>query len=212
MRFYPLRPVGLITPSKKEEPFMKNAHTGKIITHILTILMCAVILVMIGCCFNPYFTVSKPYHFILNPNPVPDHYSLIDLMWTDTVVITEAFEEMYPGFDINLYVTNLVLSFIFGIATVITCIWHLANELRRFPTMTSGIITNICGICWAAFSLLGYLNNAMLDAGTEAFMGIRTVIIILSAVGAVLVAVRFVVWLLTEIQVVKERKARLALL
>lgn len=191
---------------------MKITHTGKTITHILTILMCAVILVTIGCCFNPYFTVSRPYHFILNPNPVPDHYSLIDLMWTDTVVITEAFDEMYPGFDINLYVTNLVLSFIFGIATVITCIWHIANEFRRFPSVTSGIVTHICGIGWAVFSLIGYLNNAMLDAGMEAFMGIRTLIIILSVVGTVLVVARFVVWLLTEIQVSKERKARLALL
>ncbi len=191
---------------------MKNAHTGKTITHVLTILMCAVILVMIGCCFSPYFTVTKPYHFILNPNPAPEHYTLIDLMWTDTVAITESFESMYPGFDINLYVTNIVLSFVFGVATVITCLWHFANEFRRFPSLTSGILTNICGICWVAFSLLGYLNNALLDAGAEAFMDTRNVILILIAVGTVLVAVRFVVWLLTEIKVAKDRKARLALL
>ena len=191
---------------------MKKAHTGKVVTHIFTILMCAAILVMIGCCFNPYFTISKPYHFILNPNPQLEHYSLIDLMWTDTVAITESFTEMYPGFDINLYVTNLVLSFVFGIATVLTCVWHFANEFRRFPSLTSGIFTNICAICWAAFSLMGYLNNAMLDAGVEAFMGIRNVIIITVITGTALAAIRFVVWLLTEIQVVKERKARLALL
>lgn len=191
---------------------MMKTHTGKTITHVLTILMCAVIIAMIGCCFNPYFTVAEPYHFILNPNPTPDHYTLIDLMWLETPLITEVFEEQYPGFDINLYVTNLVLSFIFGIATVITCIWHFANEFRKFPSMTSGIFTNICSICWAIFSLLGYLNNAMLDAGVPEFMGVRTIIIALTIAGTALVAIRFVVWLLTEIQVSKERKARLALL
>lgn len=191
---------------------MMKTHTGKTITHVLTILMCAVIIAMVGCCFNPYFTVAEPYHFILNPNPTPDHYTLIDLMWLETPLITEVFEEQYPGFDINLYVTNLVLSFIFGVATVITCIWHFANEFRKFPSMTSGIFTNICSICWAIFSLLGYLNNALLDAGVPEFMGVRTIIIALTIAGTALVAIRFVVWLLTEIQVSKERKARLALL
>ena len=191
---------------------MKNAHTGKTITHVLTILMCAVIIAMIGCCFNPYFTVAEPYHFILNPNPTPDHYTLIDLMWLETPLITDVFEEQYPGFDINLYVTNLVLSFVFGVATVITCIWHFANEFRKFPCMTSGVFTNICGILWALFSLLGYLSNALLDAGVPQFMGVRTIIIALSIAGTVIVAIRFVAWLLTEIQVSKERKARLDLL
>lgn len=191
---------------------MKNAHAGKTVTHILTVLICAVILVMIGCCFSPYYTISEPYHFILNPNPMPDHYSLIDVMWTDTKVVTTYFTEQYSNFDINDYVINMVLSFIFGVGTVATCVWHIANEMRRFPTLVSGIFTNICSFGWVAFSLMAYLNNAMLDLGVPKFMGIRTTIIILTIAGTVIVAARFVVWLLTEIQVSKERKARLALL
>lgn len=191
---------------------MKNAHSGKILTHILTVLMCAVILLMIACCFSPYFTISEPYHFILNPNPMPDHYTLIDVMWTNTKVITTFFSNQYANFDINDYVINMVLSFIFGVATVGTCVWHIANEMRKYPAMVSGVFTNICGFGWALFSLMAYLNNAMLDLGVPAFMGIRTAIIILSVVGTVVVVVRFVVWLLTEIKVAQERKARLALL
>lgn len=214
MRFYPLRHMAghHIISLKKEEPFMKNAHSGKIVTHILTVLMCVVILVMLACCFSPYYTISEPYHFILNPNPMPDHYTLIDVMWTDTKVVTTYFTEQYANFDINNYVINMVLSFIFGIGTVATCIWHLANEMRRYPCMVSGVFTNICSFGWVAFTLMGYLNNQMLDLGVEKFMPIRTTIIILTIVGAVVVAVRFVVWLLTEIMVSKERKARLALL
>lgn len=191
---------------------MKNAHSGKIFTHILTVLMCVSVLVMLGCCFAPYYTISEPYHFILNPNPTLDHYSLIDVMWTDTKVVTTYFTEQYPSFDINYYVINMVLSFIFGVFSVVTCVWHLSNEMRRFPTMVSGIFTNICGFLWAIFTFMGYANNEMLDLGVPAFMGIRTVILIVSAVGAVVIALRFVVWLLTEIMVSKERKARLALL
>jgi len=191
---------------------MKNAHSGKTLTHIFTVLMCVVILLMIACCFSPYYTISEPYHFILNPNPMPDHYSLMDVMWTNTKVITTFFKDQYSNFDINNYVTNMVLSFIFGIGTVATCVWHLANEMRRYPSMVSGIFTNVCGFGWAIFSLLGYLNNDMLDLGVPKFMGIRTTIIILSIVGTVIVAARFVIWLLTEIKVVKERNARLALL
>mgnify|MGYP006967417459 CR=1 FL=1 len=117
----------------------------------------------------------------------------------------------YPAEE-NLNDASIILSFVFGVATVITCIWHFANEFRKFPCMTSGVFTNICGILWALFSLLGYLNNAMLDAGVPAFMGVRTVIIALTIAGTVLVVIRFVMWLLTELQVSKERKARLALL
>jgi hypothetical protein len=43
-------------------------------------------------------------------------------------------------------------------------------------------------------------------------MGIRSVIIVLAIVGTVVAVVRFVIWLLTEIQIAKDRKARLALL
>ena len=189
---------------------MKNAHSGKIFTHILTVLMCAIVLVMIGCCFSPYFTIAEPYHFILNPNPTLDHYTLIDVMWTDTKVVTTYFTEDYPNFDINYFVTNMVISFIFALGSVVTCIWHLVNEMRRFPSMVSGVFTHICGLGWAAFTFMGYANNAMLDMGVPAFMGVRTLLLAVTAVGAVVVVGRLVVWTLTEIMVSKERKARLA--
>ena len=191
---------------------MKNAHSGKIVCHILTVLMAAIVLVMIACCFSPYYTISEPYHFILNPEPVLDHYNLIDVMWTDTKVVTTFFKEDYPNFDINYYVTNMVLSFIFALATVVTCIVHLANEMRRYPSMVSGVFTHICGLGWVIFTFMGYLNNEMLDMGVPAFMGIRPVLLGVSAVGAVIVLVRLAAWIRTEIMVSKERKARLALL
>lgn len=191
---------------------MKNAHSGKILTHILTVAMCVIVLAMLGCTFAPYFTISEPYHFILNPNPTLDHYTLVDVMWSDVQVVTTYFADQYANFDINVYVINMVLSFIFGILTVVTCVWNLANEMRRFPSMVSGVFTHICSILWAVFTLLGYTNNDMLDLGVPAFMGIRNVIIIVSVVGAVMAAIRLVVWVLTEIKVSQERKARLALL
>lgn len=191
---------------------MKNVNLGKTVTHVVGVVVCAIILVTFGCFCSPYFTIVEPYHFVLNPNPTPDHYTLMDVMWLDTKVVTTYFTDMYSNFDINNYVTNMALAFIFGLGTIATCIWHAANDFRRFPNMVSGIFSQICSVLWALFSLLGYLNNTMLDLGVEKFMGIRTVIIILSVVGAVLVVVRFVFWLLTEIQVAKERKARLALL
>ena len=197
---------------KKEELLMKNAHSGKILTHMLTVAMAAIVLVMLACCFSPYFTIAEPYHFILNPNPTLDHYTLIDVMWTDVKVVTTYFTEQYPSFDINYYVINMVLSFIFGLGSVVTCLWHLSNEMRRFPSMVSGVFTHICGFLWAIFTLLGYASNEMLDLGVPAFMGIRSTILIVTAVGAVVVAARFVIWLLTEIKVSQERKARLALL
>ena len=191
---------------------MKNAHTGKIVTHMLTLALLSIVLVMLASCFSPYFTIAEPYHFILNPNPTLDHYSLVDLMWMETKVVTTFFTEQYPSFDINYYVTNMVLSFIFGLATVVTCLVHLSNEMRRFPSMVSGVFTHICGLLWALFTLLGYVSNEMLDLGIPAFMGIRSTIILLTIVGVVIYLIRLVVWVLTEIMVVKERNARLALL
>ena len=211
--FIPIRREPVINISrKKEEPFMKNAHTGKIYCHILTVLLCALVLVMLACTFAPYYTISEPYHFVLNQNPTLDHYSLVDVMWMDTNVVTTFFTEDYPSFDINYFVTNLVLSFIFALATVVTCVVHLANEMRRFPSMVSGVFTHICGLLWVLFTMMGYLNNAMLDLGVPAFVGIRTVLIAVSIIGAVVYAVRLVIWILTEIKVSQERKSRLALL
>lgn len=191
---------------------MKNTNLGKTICMILSVLLCVLVLAMFGCCCSPYYTISEPYHYVLNPNPMPSHYTLMDVMWMDTKVVTTYFTDMYSNFNINDYVTNMVLSFIFGAATVITTIWHSINEMRRFPSMTSGIFVAICSILWGVFSLLAYPMNVMLDMGVEKFMGIRPVIIIISIVGAVLALVRFVIWLLTEIEVSKQRKARLALL
>lgn len=191
---------------------MKNTNLGKTICMVLSVVLCALILVMFGCCCSPYYTISEPYHYVLNPNPMPDHYTLMDVMWMDTKVITTYFTDMYSNFDINDYVTNMVLSFIFGLGTIGTSIWHAANEMRRYPSMTSGVFVCICSVLWGVFSLLAYPMNIMLDMGVPVFMGIRPIIIIISAVGAVLAIARFVIWLLTEIEVAKQRKARLALL
>lgn len=191
---------------------MKNTNLGKTITHVLGVLLSVSALLLFGYCCAPYFTIAEPYHYILNPNPMPDHYSLMDVMWMETKVITTYFTDMYSNFDINNYVTNMVLSFLFGIATVVTCIWHAANDFRKYPNMTSGIICQICGLLFGLFSLLAYPSNVMLDMGVAKFMTVRPVLIILSVVAMVLAVARFVIWLLTEIQVAKDRKARLALL
>lgn len=189
---------------------MKNINLGKTLTHLLAVLICATILVTFGCFCSPYYTITEPYHFVLNPNPVPAHYSLMDVIWLDTQVITTYFTDMYSNFNINDYVTNMALSFIFGLGTIACCIWYIINDFRKFPTLGSGIMSQACSILWALFGLLAYPSNVMLDMGVEKFMGIRTVIVILTIVGAVLVVARFVIWLLTEIQISKERKERLA--
>lgn len=192
---------------------MKNTNLGKTICMILSVLLCVLVLAMFGLCSAPYYTISEPYHYILNPNPMPSHYSLMDVMWMQTNVITTYFTDMYSNFEINDYVTNMVLSFIFGLGVIVTSIWHTANEFRRYPSMTSGIFVAICSILWGVFSLLAYPMNVMLDMGVDKFeAATRPFLIIISIVGTVLALIRFVFWLLTEIQVSKQRKARLALL
>ena len=191
---------------------MKNTLNGKMLTQVLSVVLCAVALILLAATLCPYYTIAEPYHFILNPNPVTDHYTLVDVMWLDTEVITTFFENQYSNFDINNYVTNMVLSFIFLLATVATSLWYASNEYRHYPSMTSAIMTHICGVLAGVFSLLGYLSNDMLDLGIADFMYVRTIIIIAGAAVLVLAIVRFVVWLLTTIQLGKERAARLALL
>ena len=191
---------------------MKNTLNGKMLTQVLSVALCAVALILLAATLCPYYTIAEPYHFILNPNPVTDHYTLVDVMWLDTKVITTFFENQYSNFDINNYVTNMVLSFIFLLATVVTSLWFASNEYKHFPSMTSAVFTHICGLLAGVFSLLGYLSNDMLDLGVADFMYVRTIIIIASALVLVLSIVRFVIWLLTTIQLGKERAARLALL
>lgn len=191
---------------------MKNTQTGKMLTQILSVLLCAVILIMLGATFCPYYTIAEPYHFILNPNPVTDHYTLVDVMWTNTPIITTYFENQYSNFDINNYVTSMVLSFVFALAALITSVVFAKDVYKKYPSMTSGVLMHISAVCCSIFSLMAYLSNDMLDLGISAFMYTRTIIIICSVAVTVLTIVRFVLWLLTEIQLHKELKARLALL
>lgn len=191
---------------------MKNTLNGKMLTQVFSVILCAVTLMLLAATLCPYYTIAEPYHFILNPNPVADHYTLTDVMWLDTEVITTFFEDQYANFDINNYVTNMVLSYIFLLATVVTSVWYAFNEYKHYPSMTSAIFTHICGLLAGVFSILGYLSNDMLDLGIPAFMYVRTVIIIAGAAVLVIAIVRFVIWLLTTIQLAKERAARLALL
>lgn len=189
---------------------MKNTLTGKMLTQILSVLLCAVTLIVLAATLCPYYTIAEPYHFILNPNPVTDHYTLVDVMWLDTSVITTEFMGRFANFDINAYVTNMVLSFIFLVATVVTSLWFAYNEYKHYPSMTSAIFTHLCGFLAALFTLLGYVNNAMLDYGVAAFSYIRPVIIICGALVMLAAVARFVVWLLTTLQLNKERAERLA--
>ena len=191
---------------------MKNTLNGKMLTQVLSVVLCAVALILLAATLCPYYTIAEPYHFILNPNPVADHYTLVDVMWVDTEVITTFFEDQYSNFDINNYVTNMVLSFIFLLATVVTSLWFAFNEYKHYPSTTSAVFTHICGFLAGVFTMLGYLSNDMLDLGVGAFMYTRTVIIIAGAAVLLLAIARFVVWLLTTIQLGKERAARLALL
>lgn len=191
---------------------MKNTLNGKMLTQVFSVILCAVTLMLLAATLCPYYTIAEPYHFILNPNPVADHYTLTDVMWLDTEVITTFFEDQYANFDINNYVTNMVLSYIFLLATVVTSVWYAFNEYKHYPSMTSAIFTHICGLLAGVFSILGYLSNDMLDLGIPAFMYVRTIIIIAGAAVLVIAIVRFVIWLLTTIQLAKERAARLALL
>ena len=207
---------------------MKNTHAGKVTTQILSVVLCAVALIMLCCYMHPFFSITDPYDKYVNPNPKTDFYNLVDTIWGNTeksedgkvpvgdkfsvTIVRKDFEKQYGNFNINDYVTNLVLNFVFAIATVATAIWFAANEFRRFPSMVSAIFCHICGLACGLFGVLGFLNNAMLDHGVPEFMYIRTVLLILSFVTLALTAVRFVIWLLTTIQLHKERKARLALL
>ena len=109
-------------------------------------------------------------------------------------------------------VTDIMRNFVFCIAVVVTAIWFAANEFRRFPSTVSAIFCHICGFACGLFGVLGYGDNAMLSLGVPEFMYIKLVMLILSVVVLVLTIARFVFWLLTTLQLRKERKARLALL
>lgn len=210
---------------------MKNTVTGKTIMQILSVLLCAVIIIMITACFHPYFTISEMYSKFLNPNPGMDHYSMVDVMWCNTdfsdfgednkfnpkrdfstLVIRDNFEKKYEEFNYNDYVTAPVVGFLMAIATVATALWFARNEFKRYPSTTSAIFCHITGIACGAFTLVGYTDNAMLDLGVPKFMFIRQIIIICGAAVLVLSMIRLVIWILTAIQLRKERKARFALL
>ena len=207
---------------------MKNTYAGKLTTQILSVVLCAVTLIMLCCCFHPYFMIQDAYDRYLNPNPKSDYYNLVDVIWCNTKpqedgkmtvttdfsvkIIREYFRSKYDQFDFNKYVTDIMLNFVFCIAVVVTAIWFAVNEFRRFPSTVSAVFCHICGFACGLFGVLGYGDNAMLSLGVPEFMYIKLVMLILSVVVLVLTIARFVFWLLTTLQLRKERKARLALL
>lgn len=207
---------------------MKNTLAGKTTTQILSVVLCAVTLIMLCCCFHPYFMIQEAYDKYLTPNPKTDYYNLVDVIWCNTkpqedgkmtvgtdfsvTIISGFFKRQFDKFDFNTYVENIMLNFVFCVTVVVTAIWFAANEFRRFPSMVSAIFCHICGLACGLFGVLGYGNNAMLGQGVPEFMYIRTIMLVASIVVLVLTIARFVIWLLTTIQLHKERKARLALL
>lgn len=194
---------------------MKITHKGKLATQILSVVLCALILIMLAATLCPYFTMTEKYDYYINQDPKTDHFSLTDVMWLRTEKVIEFFREVHEpplAFPINEYVTNMVLSFIMALGTIAASIWFAANEYRHYPSLGSGIITHVAALACGIFGMMGYFGNAMLGEANPRFAYILLVIQILIILITVVAVARFVVWLLTEIKLAKEKKARLALL
>lgn len=193
---------------------MKITHKGKITTQILSVVLCVLVLAMLACTMCPFFTITEVYNPVTKPDPKTDHFSLTDIIWLRTQEVIEYFTDgLHMSFPINMFVTNIVLSFIFALGTLATTIWHSANEYRRFPSITAGVFTHICGLACGILGVMGLNNNYLLITyANPKFAFIRQVMLILCIVIAVVALARCVVWTLTEIKLYKEKKARLALL
>jgi hypothetical protein len=194
---------------------MKITHKGKLATQILSVVLCALTLIMLAATLCPYFTMAEKYDYYTNQDPKTFHFSLTDVMWLRTKDVITFFREVHEpklAFPINEFVTNMVLSYLLCLGTIATSAWFASNEYKRYPSLASGILTHICGIGAGVFGLMGYFGNAMLTEANPTFAYILPIIQILICVMTVVAIARFVVWLLTERQLAKEKKARLALL
>lgn len=202
---------------------MKNLSLMKKVITITTVLIALLLLAQTALTFIPYFTIT-PLPGLLNPNPVPQEYSLFDLCWVDTLTITGSFSKSFQDlglkdFKINDHVIMPVLTLVLGLAMIVTGIVYIKDVLKEYPSVVSGTLLHLFSLVWVPCAIAGYTGATILYIdqfvkGLNVILPsahmVRSTSVILIVATSVLVALRLAAWIVDLIQEKKARAARIA--
>lgn len=174
----------------------------KKLVNILSIVFVVLIIAQVAVLLLPNWTIT-PVADRLNPDPQPTSYSIFDYCWTSCNTMNKRFEQQFKDdyngakYNGNDYVIGLVLAFVFSL---IAAAFSLVSVAKSRSILKNPAITILChafSLVWAYFAVSNYLGNFTLVLGNPVN---RLLLIVLSAVAAVVVVARLVLNLITFIK------------
>lgn len=162
---------------------------------VLSILVIVLVVAQFACMLMPYWNLTPIANKLLNPNPQPTDYSIVQYCWTDCREINKIFDEMFKNeydakYDGNDYALGLVLTCVFGLLTAIFSIFKVAKSFSKLPSTATTFFSNAFGLAWISFGVYNIFTNFILTLATYPMT--YTLLMVASLIGAAAFLARFV--------------------
>lgn len=160
--------------------------------NILSIAIIAVVLVQLIMLFIPTWTLTAAATKKV-PDPQPVDYSVMSLCFTDTEDMGKMFKKIVEDYDVNTNCVGMVVTFIFGVLTIVLNCLRFVNDRSGFQTASATLIRFLMHVgtfVWAYYGITAFAESQVIPLGAAM---VPTVSNIAFVVGAVLGLARLVV-------------------
>lgn len=167
---------------------------------VLSVLVIVLVVAQFACMLMPYWNLTPIANRLLNPNPQPTDYSIVQYCWTDCREMNDIFENTfkkdYKGtpradYDGNEYAIGLVLTCVFGFLAVLFSIMKIVKSFSKLSSATTTFFCSVFSLAWIGFGVFNVFTNFILTLATYPLP--YTLLMITTLIGAALVLVRLVV-------------------
>lgn len=162
---------------------------------VLSILVIVLVVAQFACMLMPYWNLTPIANRLLNPNPQPTDYSIMQYCWTDCREMNDIFEDMFKKeydakYNVNDYAVGLVLTCVFGLLAVIFSIMKIIKSFSPLKSAGTTLLCNAFSLAWIGFALFNIFTNFILTLA--AYPMPYTLLMIASLIGTAVVLVRLV--------------------
>lgn len=168
----------------------------KNLKRILSIVIIVIVVAQMGIMCLPYWNLTPIANRLINPNPVPTDYSIMQYCWTECREMNKIFEDSFKknydaDYDGNDYVIGLVLICVFGLLSLIFSIMKLVKSYSPLKSTGTTFFCNAFSLAWIGFGLYNVFTNFILTLGVNPMA--YTLLMVSAIVSAVVVVARLVV-------------------
>lgn len=160
----------------------------------LSILVIVLVVAQFVCMLLPYWNLTPAANRLLNPNPQPTDYSIMQYCWTDCREMNKIFENQFKkdydvDYDGNDYVIGLVLTCVFGLLAAIFSITKIAKSFSPLKSTGTTFFCNAFSLAWIGYGVFNIFANFILTLVTYPMA--YTLLLVATLIGAAVVLVRF---------------------